>query len=120
MSASAMPYCGRPADVLSILTAITGPSLTGPPVNASTGAGGGGGSGVGVGLGGGVGVGVRLGVGDADDEVDDELGGASDPVEHPASTSAPASTDIRAVIRVDRPTGFPPGPSRSTGRGRSG
>src|SRR6478752_6673349 len=32
MSASAMPYWGSPAEVLSILAAITGPSFTAPPV----------------------------------------------------------------------------------------
>src|SRR6478736_10177381 len=59
-SASASPYWGRPAEVLSIFTPITGAATTAPPVSGSTGggAGGGGGSGVGVGVGAGGGVGV--------------------------------------------------------------
>src|SRR5690349_1982288 len=101
MSALAMPYWGSPAEVLSILTAITGPSLTAPPVNASTGGGAGGGSGVGVGVGVGVGLGVGdgLGLGDADELGGEELGSASDPVEQPASTAALSSAaDARAMI----------------------
>src|SRR6476661_396664 len=95
MSASAMPYWGSPAEVLSILAAITGPSFTAPPVSASTGGGCGGGVGSGLGGATGDGVGVGLGVGDADEDAADEDGGA--------------------VIRVDRPT-VPPDPSRSVGR----
>src|SRR6478735_7379891 len=80
MSASAMPCCGNPALVLSTLTAITGPSLTGPPVSASMGGGGGGGGGgSGVGVGVGVGVGLGVGLGDAELDGADELGGSSEP-----------------------------------------
>ena len=73
MSAPAMPYCGSPAEVLSILTATTGPCTSAPPVSGSVGGGGGGGSGVGAG----VGAGVGLGVGDGEglgDGLAEELG----------------------------------------------
>src|SRR5450755_2036446 len=109
MSASDTPKCGSPAEVLSIFTAITGPSTMAPPVSGSvTGAGGaGGGSGVGVGVGGGVGLGLaELGTGLADELLVGRPTTASPPDEQPAiSSNGTAMTPIACRRRFT----FPPG-----------
>src|SRR6478609_5115270 len=110
MSACETPYCGRPAEVLSIFTATTGPSTRVPPVNGSVGAGGGGGSGVGAGGGAGVGLGEGngegLGDGFADELVVLLLTAESLPEEQLArSRSGTAMTPIARVRRFTVPPG---------------
>jgi hypothetical protein len=99
------PKWGMPELVLSILAAMTGPSLTAPPVSASTGGGAGGaGSGGGAGAGAGVvelGSGLGLGEGEADELADVLLSVERPPPdEQPASRIAVVTTNAAAKAPI--------------------